>query len=82
MSTTLHAVFDGEVLRLEEKAELEVNAHYKITVERESEPEKLTDEYPLTELVALSTDMGVEDLAANHDKYAHRSLSAEEQAGE
>ena len=43
---------------------------------------KLTDKYPLTELAALSTDMGVEDLAANHDKYAHRSLSAEEQVGE
>ncbi len=36
MSTTLHAIFDGEVLRLEEKAELELNARYKIILERES----------------------------------------------
>ncbi len=69
MSTTLHAIFDGEVLRLEEKAELELNARYKIILERESEKEK-DDEYPLTALLNLSTDMGVEDLAANHNKHA------------
>ncbi len=65
MSTTLHAIFDGEVLRIEEKAELELNARYKIIIERESEKEK-DDEYPLTALLDLSIDMGVEDLAANH----------------
>ncbi len=65
MSTTLHAIFDGEVLQLEEKAELELNARYKIIIERENEKEK-DDEYPLTALLDLSIDMGVEDLAANH----------------
>ncbi|MDQ3686423.1 MAG: hypothetical protein M3430_12610 [Acidobacteriota bacterium] len=65
MSPTLHAIFDGEVLRIEEKAELELNARYKIILERESEKEK-DGAYPLTALLNLSTDMGVEDLAANH----------------
>ncbi len=65
MSTTLHAIFDGEVLQLEKKAELELNARYKIIIERENEKEK-DDEYPLTALLDLSIDMGVEDLAANH----------------
>ncbi len=64
MSTTLHAIFDGEALRLEEKAELELNARYKIILERESEKE-MDDEYPLTASLDLSIDMGVEDLAAN-----------------
>ncbi|MEJ7709843.1 MAG: hypothetical protein WKF84_08285 [Pyrinomonadaceae bacterium] len=77
MSTTLHAIFDGEVLRLEEKAELELNARYKITIERESEKVK-DDEYPLTTLLDLSTDMGLEDLAANHGNYARSSVNAGE----
>lgn len=66
MSTTLHAIFDGEVLRLEEKAKLELNTRYKITIERESEKVN-EDEYPLTALLDLSIDMGVEDLAANRN---------------
>jgi hypothetical protein len=30
--------------------------------------------HPLTELLGLATDMGVTDLAANHDRYAHGKL--------
>lgn len=82
MSTTLHAVFDGEVLRLEEKADLELNARYKVVLEREGESERIADEYPLTALLDLSTDMGVEDLASNHDEYTRHGLNAEERAGE
>ncbi len=82
MSTTLHAIFDGEASRPEEKVDLEVNARYKIIIEHEGKPEKPDSEYPLTELLDLATDMGVEDLAANHDKYAHRSLTAEDHPGE
>jgi predicted DNA-binding antitoxin AbrB/MazE fold protein len=77
MSTIIHAVFDGEVLRPEGTVNLEPNTRYVVTVEREDQdmerPEERSDQeiYPLTALLGLATDMDVTDLAENHDKYTH-----------
>lgn len=73
MTTTVRAVFDGEVLRPEETVGLERNTIYIVTIEREAAaPEGAGGEtYPLTEIGRLSTDMGVTDLAAHHDRYTH-----------
>jgi len=80
MSANLEDIIQRKVHILPDEQQEEVLKFVENLAQRAQT--KLTDKYPLTELAALSTDMGVEDLAANHDKYAHRSLSAEEQVGE
>lgn len=68
----LRAVFDGEVLRPERPVDLRANATYMVTVEEADEEESGSESsYPLTAIRALATDMGVSDLAAGHDRYAH-----------
>lgn len=76
MTRTLEAIFDGDVLRPEDKTGLEINTRYRITVER-AETSKATaeSEYPLTALLALAEDMGTQELAGQHDKLAHGKLN-------
>jgi hypothetical protein len=79
MSTTVRAVFDGQVFRPDEPVALEPNARYVLTVEREGGPAGADGRegagvYPLSALGALATDMGVTDLAARHDWYARRGV--------
>jgi hypothetical protein len=75
MSKTLHVIYDGEVLRLEEKSDLQPNTRYRITIEEESNGDAAESRaYPLTLLLDIAADMGVADLAARHDRYAHSSL--------
>jgi hypothetical protein len=81
MTTTVRAVFDGQVFRPDEPVQLEPNARYVLTVEPEGGaaaadgPGQPGQEvYPLSALGALATDMGVTDLAARHDRYARRRL--------
>jgi hypothetical protein len=75
MSKTLEAIFDGEVLRPEDKSGLEPNTRYRITIEK-AEHADASDEtaYPLTALLELATDMGTSDLATRHDLFAHGEL--------
>lgn len=82
MSTILHAVYDGEVLRPEEKVDLQPNTRYLIVVEAAQTPLQTADEatHPLTKLLELATDMGVTDLATNHDRYAHGKLGEQDDA--
>jgi hypothetical protein len=70
---TLHAIFDGKVLRPEESTDLEVGKRYVLTVERTIEAKALREEppYPLTKILEIATDMGVDDLSIRHDWYAH-----------
>ncbi len=70
---TLHAVFDGKVLRPEESVDLEVGTRYILTVERTTEAKAPREEppYPLTQILEIATDMGVDDLSIRHDWYAH-----------
>lgn len=74
MTTTVRAVFDGQVFRPDGPVRLEPNARYVLTVEREGAPGgadgQVQAAYPLSALGALATDMGVTDLASRHDWYA------------
>jgi hypothetical protein len=72
METTFPAFFDGQVLKPDEPPKLTPNRRYIVTVAaptEATEPNQAT--YPLTELLALATDMGHTDLAERHDDYAH-----------
>jgi hypothetical protein len=74
MSTTFHATFDGKVLHPEEDVDLKPNTRYVVIIEGEEKESKTSgeeEEYPLTFIRSLATDMGVSDLAENHDYYAH-----------
>ena len=74
MTKTLHAVFDGKVLRPEESVDLEVGKRYILTVERTIEAKATSEEqpYPLTQILEIATDRGADDLSIRHDWYAHR----------
>lgn len=76
MSKTLHAIYDGEVLRPEEETDLQPNTRYRITVEEEDNGKDAASNtvYPLTALLGLAADIGVTDLATRHDQYAHDKL--------
>ncbi len=73
MATTIRATFDGSVLRPDQPADLKADTTYILTIEQEILPEagEEVEPYPLTQLRELAVDMGVDDLAANHDYYAH-----------
>lgn len=72
MIQTLHAVFDGQVLRPEEPIGLKPNVRYIITVEREEDDQPASAElpYPLTAIRDMASDLGVSDLASRHDWYS------------
>lgn len=77
MATSVRALFDGEVLRLQQPTDLRRNTTYVITIEEEVPTEAgspVEEPYALTEIGRLATDMGVTDLAARHDWYAHGRL--------
>lgn len=90
-STTIRAVFDGEVFRLEQPQPLRTAATYLITILGEAPiageatilgetpAEGETEEpYVLTKLGLMAVDMGIEDFAARHDWYAHGRLPDDE----
>ncbi len=77
MTKTLRVIFDGEVLRPEEPVDLQPNTRYIITVEPEEETQAAEEAYPLTQLLALATDMGVTDFATRHSWYAHGRLEGD-----
>jgi predicted DNA-binding antitoxin AbrB/MazE fold protein len=83
MSKTLQAVFDGEVFRPEDKIDLRPNTRYWITVEAEADETEVAGDvvHPLTTILNLATDMGVTDLAARHDYYAHGKLEETDNCG-
>ena len=78
MTKTLHAVFDGQVLRPDGPVDLQPNTRYLVTVQSEvgngQEPPQVQADYPLTRILALATDMGVTDLASRHSSYAHGKI--------
>jgi predicted DNA-binding antitoxin AbrB/MazE fold protein len=75
MSKTLHAIYDGKVLRPLEETDLQPNRRYRVTVEEDNSAGKQAEDvYPLSALLDLAADLGVEDLAASHDRYAHRRI--------
>jgi hypothetical protein len=79
MTKSLRALFDGKVLRPEGPVDLEPNRRYLVTIERQIEGEKTSEEcaYPLTQILELATDMGVTDLSTRHSWYAHGRLEGD-----
>jgi hypothetical protein len=71
MAKTLRAIFDGKVLRPEKPVDLQPNTWYIVTIEHEEEQKTEEGTYPLTQLLALATDMGVTDLSTRHSWYAY-----------
>lgn len=71
MTKKLRVVFDGKVLCPEGVVDLQPNTKYIVTIESIAETQ---EEHPLTLIGRLATDMGVTDLGARHDWYAHGRL--------
>ena len=72
MQRSVRVLFDGEVLRPEEPLDLEPNRCYEVTIEP-SDPAARpdADERPLRRYIALAQDLGVPDLAEQHDHYLY-----------
>lgn len=71
MQLTVHAVFDGEVLRPEEPLALERDRRYAVTIDVPPPDPPPPSDRPLRRYAALAQDLGVEDLAAQHDHYLY-----------
>lgn len=80
MTRSLHAVFDGVVLRPEEPVDLQPNKRYLVLIKQEDSAP--TRPHPLEEIGALAVDMGVADLAERHDWYAHGKLEDDQFAAQ
>jgi len=80
MMKSLHAVFDGKVLKPEKPVDLEVGIRYVLIVERTAETKPMREEssYPLTQILEIAMDMGVDDLSTRHDWYAHGMRDCED----
>jgi len=97
MATRVRAVFDGEVLRLEDVDGLQAGVAYVVTIEEapaaaeaEADVETVAGDGGgsasvepsfLSRLGELAMDMGVEDLATRHDWYAHGRSPDDEDRG-
>lgn len=73
MTKILHAIFDGKVLRPEGSVDLDVGKHYVLTVVRtiETKAPRKEPPYPLTQILDIATDVGVDDLSTKHDWYGY-----------
>lgn len=72
MQQTLVVIFDGEVFRPEEPIDLQPNVRYEITVTSVAEEGRSeNDSRPLRRYAALAQDLGIKDLAAQHDHYLY-----------
>ena len=76
MVTTIRVRYDGEVFRPVDTVDLQPNAEYVLTVQRDIPSDEVSEStpYPLTEISALATDMGIDDLSTRHNWYAHRRV--------
>ena len=81
MIKTLHAIYDGKVLRPEGSVDLDVGKRYVLIVERtiETKNKRKEPSYPLTQILDIATDVGVDDLSIRHDWYAYRRRDDEKQ---
>jgi hypothetical protein len=70
MTRTLTVVFDGEVFRPTEPVDLPANAEYRVTIDQVNGVSE-DAVYPLAGLVDFAMDMGIPDLAEQHDHYLY-----------
>ena len=72
MTKTLHVVFDGKALLPEENVEDLIPFHrYLIQIIFQEKPQKKKGNRVLQKISARATDLGVSDLAAQHDHYLY-----------
>lgn len=71
MTQTLHATYDGHVFTPEEKVDLLPNKRYLIRIEVRPKQKSKQKKKILQRLSARAKDLGVSDLAAQHDHYLY-----------
>jgi hypothetical protein len=71
MALKFRATFDGQAFWPEGPVDLKPNEQYEVTVSPTEPPTAQGGEpYILTRLLAMATDMGVDDLSVHHKEYA------------
>ena len=71
MPQTHYATYDGKVFIPEEKIDLQPNQRYIIRIETQAKSELSTKPKLLQKLAMRATDMGIPDLAEQHDHYLY-----------
>ncbi len=75
MTRTLHAIFDGKVLRPKEPVDLEIDRDYVLTISLEENKKIRKEELdPAFNLSALACKTGISDLATEHDHYLYKTV--------
>ena len=67
---TLHAVFDGKVLRPEESVDLELGKRYVLSIESKQKINDIEKD-PAFNLSSLAVKTNISDLATEHDHYLY-----------
>jgi len=67
----LYAIFDGEVLRPEGKFDLDLNARYKVIIEKTVSRFPEIKNRALRRIAARAIPMGIRDFAEQHDHYLY-----------
>ncbi len=71
MTTTVYAIFDGRVFKPEERLDLTPNQRYLIRVEQAQKSRKKQKNHVLQRILTRATDLGIPDLAEQHDHYLY-----------
>ncbi len=71
MKQTIDVIFDGEVLRLQQPLDLIPNTSYRVTIEDLAAPPISEQGGPFDRILALAQDLGIPDLAEQHDHYLY-----------
>ncbi|MCB2264127.1 MAG: hypothetical protein LGR52_14500 [Candidatus Thiosymbion ectosymbiont of Robbea hypermnestra] len=71
MAQTLYATYDGHVFMPEEKVDLLPNQQYLIRIETKPEQKSEPRKKILQRLSERAMDLGIPDLAAQHDHYLY-----------
>ncbi|MGC9444776.1 MAG: hypothetical protein ACP5E9_07635 [Candidatus Methanospirareceae archaeon] len=67
---TLHAVFDGKVLKPEGSVDLETGKRYVLVIESDQELSAV-EEDPAFDVASLAVKTNIADLATEHDHYLY-----------
>jgi len=71
MVRSFDAVYDGEVLRPVEPLDLPPNTRVRVAVVETQDGEAESGSGPFDRILALAQDLGVPDLAEQHDHYLY-----------
>lgn len=71
MSITAMAIYENGVLKLFKPLALPENARVRVHIEPEPGETVVAEGHILYDLLALATDLGVDDLAEQHDHYLY-----------